>query len=597
MKKIIPVFALLYIPILLLSFYLFYVHKNKQLEILSSAQTKESIIKKDLLIDQCFALIHDVNYWSKIRYPNEFEPYGKDTTFLKPYVELIKGITNYDQFRFINLEGKELFRAERNGTNSLKLGELQDKNNRFYVKEGLKLEPGQIYVSTITLNIENGKIEVPYKPVLRVVGPIFDQNNEMLGIVVINFRMGKILDLIKNRLVDNNISLVDSTNKIITSTLYKEDLPSEIPSLKIETAAAFYFPFMNIERDTTFMAKGSIWTIKNIDLNNSRLKNDLIGKDFLEIKSPVNWKLFMQIPKEMINDNLSTFYQSIVTFNAFAILALLAVTIVFQKNRIQKEKFYDELEIKNARLSRKRNLLQKNNIEISEINHRLETRNKQLSEFNYMVSHNLRAPVTSMSVIVEMIKNEKELEKINFLLPKLEQVFKSIIDFTHDIGDYVSLLDEKNITLEDVNLKKLLDQVKNELSGTLLDASEFEILVDLKAWTHVKFSKFYLHSVFQNLISNAIKYRRNDVRSFILFKTGMENEGKVLLVKDNGVGINLKRHGENVFKLYKRFHRNISGKGIGLFLVKSQLEALDATISIESKENLGTEFKINFNAL
>ena len=66
------------------------------------------------------------------------------------------------------------------------------------------------------------------------------------------------------------------------------------------------------------------------------------------------------------------------------------------------------------------------------------------------------------------------------------------------------------------------------------------------------------------------------------------------MIKDNGIGINLNRHGENVFKLYKRFHRNISGKGIGLFLVKSQLEALDATITIESKENIGTTFKIYF---
>ena len=65
-------------------------------------------------------------------------------------------------------------------------------------------------------------------------------------------------------------------------------------------------------------------------------------------------------------------------------------------------------------------------------------------------------------------------------------------------------------------------------------------------------------------------------------------------MRDNGIGLNLNRHGDNVFKLYKRFHRNISGKGMGLFLIKSQLEALNATISIDSEEGVGTTFKIKF---
>jgi len=173
----------------------------------------------------------------------------------------------------------------------------------------------------------------------------------------------------------------------------------------------------------------------------------------------------------------------------------------------------------------------------------------------------------------------------------------SLIDFTKDIGDYASLLDEKNIKVEEVNLEKLIEQVKNEFSETLLDSTDFEVVTNLDGWTHVTFSKFYLHSIIQNLLSNAIKYRRGDVKSFVLFETKMENDEKVLLINDNGLGINLKTHGENVFKLYKRFHRNISGKGIGLFLVKSQLETLNANITIESAQEIGTKFKINFKKL
>lgn len=103
-----------------------------------------------------------------------------------------------------------------------------------------------------------------------------------------------------------------------------------------------------------------------------------------------------------------------------------------------------------------------------------------------------------------------------------------------------------------------------------------------------------MQSIIQNLVSNAIKYKRDNVASHIEFESAIENKHKVLYVRDNGMGLNLEKHGENVFKLYKRFHRNISGKGMGLFLIKSQLEALHATITIDSKVGEGTTFKIKF---
>jgi signal transduction histidine kinase len=162
------------------------------------------------------------------------------------------------------------------------------------------------------------------------------------------------------------------------------------------------------------------------------------------------------------------------------------------------------------------------------------------------------------------------------------------------MGEYVSIIDDRKVKLEEVDILTLINEVKKDFSKTLLDSNDFKISLILLAWHQVHFSRFYLKSILNNLISNAIQYRRDGVSSYIHFETFIENDKKVLVIKDNGIGINLNRHGENVFKLYKRFHRNISGKGIGLFLVKSQLEALDATITIESKENIGTTFKIYF---
>jgi signal transduction histidine kinase len=67
-----------------------------------------------------------------------------------------------------------------------------------------------------------------------------------------------------------------------------------------------------------------------------------------------------------------------------------------------------------------------------------------------------------------------------------------------------------------------------------------------------------------------------------------------LEITDNGLGIDLKRKGKEVFGLYKRFHYHVEGKGMGLFMVKTQVEALGGTIKIESEVNKGTTFTISF---
>ena len=595
LKKISAIFILLYAPILLLSLYLVYQQKEEQLEIYTIGQTKHAINKSYYFTNQINSLVRDVNYWSKINYPTNFQPLEKDSSFIKPYFEIIKGITNYDQFRFIDLNGKELFRVEQKGNDFLELGQLQKKKNRKYVIDGLQLKRGQVYLSPIELNKENGKIEKPYKPVLRAVAPIFDSNENHLGIVVINFRMNHLLTDIKYRVINNNISLLDSENKIITSTLYDEDLPFEVPTKNKTFEKAVYAQNLDMDKDTSIFLNGSIWTVQKIDLNSLISGKRTNSNETVQIISPTNWKLLMETPKELLSAILSTFYKSIYTFNIIAFLTLLGIAYIFQKNRVQKENHYQEIEIKNLLLSKRTNELQENNKHIESINHRLETRNKQLSEFNYLVSHNLRAPVTSMSVIVELIKNEKDPRNIFHLLPKLEKITDSITELTNDIGEYISLLDEKGVELEEINLEKLIHQVKNEFSEMLLENSNFEVKLKLDAWKHVLFSKFHLQSILQNFISNAIKYRKNDTTSYIQFETQLENNHKILYVKDNGIGIDLKKHGKSIFKLYKRFHRNISGKGIGLFLIKSQLEALDASISISSEKGVGTTFKINFN--
>jgi signal transduction histidine kinase len=97
------------------------------------------------------------------------------------------------------------------------------------------------------------------------------------------------------------------------------------------------------------------------------------------------------------------------------------------------------------------------------------------------------------------------------------------------------------------------------------------------------------------MVLNSIKYRRTDVQLIISVKTIQLQDKIEIRFKDNGKGIDLKKNGVNLFGLYKRFDTTVEGKGMGLFMVKTQVETLGGTIRIESEPNKGTEFILQFN--
>ena len=106
-----------------------------------------------------------------------------------------------------------------------------------------------------------------------------------------------------------------------------------------------------------------------------------------------------------------------------------------------------------------------------------------------------------------------------------------------------------------------------------------------------------MQSMFYNIISNSIKYRQSDSELVLEIETQIINKQLVIIFRDNGVGIDLDRYSPYIFGLYKRFHSGTEGKGLGLYMVKTQVETLGGTISVKSEVNVGTEFSIEFKHL
>ena len=111
----------------------------------------------------------------------------------------------------------------------------------------------------------------------------------------------------------------------------------------------------------------------------------------------------------------------------------------------------------------------------------------------------------------------------------------------------------------------------------------------------INFVPAYIESVLLNLISNAIKYRQFEKELMVKIDAGITDGKKYFCVADNGQGLDLEKYGDELFGMYKTFHGNEDALGFGLFLTRSQIEALDGRIEVKSEVGAGTCFKVWLN--
>lgn len=601
-KRIITTSLALYIPLLLFTLAWGYLQKDSLITNMGVIQQRNILNKSYHLIDQSMVLIDITTFWSSVSFPESFSKQTPlDSTFITNYIRTMQGLDVYEQLRFIDMHGNEVLRYQRISKDSMASDELQKKTDRGYFQKGLSLDKGQVYISPIELNKEFGIIETPHKPVIRGVTPIFDVNDAQVGMAVINFNMNKIFGLMKTRLSGDNFYLLDKNKNVITTNLSKNMLPHQDKMSNGDSAIQKKLQLKNLifPKDTFFMENESLWVYQNVKTG---FEND-IGmnryEQVAEIVTENNWSILQEIPPNYIRERLQSVRKNLILFNALTLVVIAIIALGYARTQRERREFLKRLKTKKEALVKSQAQLKESNRLVKSANERLLVRNRQLEDFNYVVAHNLKAPVTSMSIIVDMLSNSKNQKTFEELFPKLETISNNISTLTEDVLTYVSILNNSKLVLENVNLLLMLQDLENDFVETLLDKEEkeFEIIYKLDAWHAIKCSKFYMKSILQNLLSNAAKYRRPDVKSHVIFESAWENDKKVLYVKDNGFGIDLERHGDSIFKLYKRFHRNYSGKGMGLFIVKSQLEAMNASIEIDSEEGVGTTFKIKFHKL
>lgn len=173
---------------------------------------------------------------------------------------------------------------------------------------------------------------------------------------------------------------------------------------------------------------------------------------------------------------------------------------------------------------------------------------------------------------------------------------KKIDDVIIDLNNIINTKTTLNKKKETVYFSQLVLDITAGITN-IADNDDLNIKTDFSAADGMTTVKNYIHSIFYNLISNSIKYRRQSVPLAIEINSRKVKDKIELTFKDNGMGIDLNKKGDQVFGLYKRFHPELTeGKGIGLFMVKTQVEALGGKITVSSEVNAGTAFRIEFES-
>jgi hypothetical protein len=178
------------------------------------------------------------------------------------------------------------------------------------------------------------------------------------------------------------------------------------------------------------------------------------------------------------------------------------------------------------------------------------------------------------------------------LIKLVSQSAKELDEVIRDLGKIIDIRNDIFRIREKVFFQEEWATVLRSLSPFIQPGMHIE--TDFRQAPLVFTVRPILASILYNLSSNAIKYRSSERALNLKIKTERTDEGVILIVTDNGLGIDLGQNDRNVFGLYKRFHTHTDGKGLGLYLVKLQIESLGGTVDVQSEQNVGSSFKVIF---
>jgi PAS domain S-box-containing protein len=219
-----------------------------------------------------------------------------------------------------------------------------------------------------------------------------------------------------------------------------------------------------------------------------------------------------------------------------------------------------------------------------------QNQNNRLRNFAHIVSHNLRSHSVNIHSLLDMLKETNQTLAENELFQLMNKASANLLDTIANLSE-VALLNTENLELESVSLTQALQNTLSSISALAINAG-LKIENRVTGNYYIRGVPAYVDSILLNIITNSIKYKKPNEPGSLIIDLIEADDFLILKFEDNGLGIDLKRHGNKIFGMYKTFHEHPDARGIGLFITKNQIEAMGGRIEVESKVGEGTTFTL-----
>ncbi|ABZ95349.1 Sensor histidine kinase of a two component response regulator [Leptospira biflexa serovar Patoc strain 'Patoc 1 (Ames)'] len=320
---------------------------------------------------------------------------------------------------------------------------------------------------------------------------------------------------------------------------------------------------------------------------------ELLGKHFSEISSlgelEENLRYRDSVQKGMI-DHYSIEKQY---FHKAGHLVWAYITVTVLRDEMGQPIYYLAQIIDIDERKKTENLLLENNEHLKATKNSLLIQNKQLQSYNQIISHHLRAPVSNLRSLVDLLKVTDAAEEKIELQNHLDEVTEDLETILSELITTLKIQSLEHYHPEWISIKDTFSKVQKLMEGELL---EKKVQIDLNVTEKEKVfvSKDYLETVLLQLLSNSLQFADPSRVLRIVIESFAIGTETIISFSDNGSGIDLSRYGDQIFQLKKTFHRHMSGKGLGLFLMKYTMESLGGRIEVKSKPGEGATFLLYF---
>ncbi|MGY4385593.1 signal transduction histidine kinase [Pedobacter sp. UYP24] len=332
--------------------------------------------------------------------------------------------------------------------------------------------------------------------------------------------------------------------------------------IRNENESRFYFQFSKINIDTK---------IEEFFLSGSSKFSD---HEYETVLFPDgNWRLYL-----ITKNNLNILYQLLYPLIFGMILALFCSILV------------TELLKKPAQLQK---MVEAARQDLQQSFEMVTEQNNRLLNFSYIVSHNLRSHTSNIQAISDLIEHTSDETERQELLGLMKTVSGTLNETLLNLNKVVNIHTNIDEIKEQLILKDYVDKTINILREQI-HLKQAEVLNKVPNEIRINYNPAYLESVLLNFIFNAIRYSSVHRNPKIEISVNMQNDQLALNISDNGIGIDLEKHGDQLFGMYKTFTNHQDSKGLGLFISKNQINAMGGKVMVKSTLNEGTTFTILF---